>query len=253
MAWPPPDHNSRGFAWRDHTCPSVISPLPALLISDFVWQIFGITFWPRPVVTAAGLIIGEFPLVDVPLKCSCGEVAGTAVDVSARNGTRVVCYCDDCQTFARHLGRGDDILTEQGGTELFQIYPCQFEITKGADKLRSLRLKPGGLLRWYTDCCNTPVANTISAKMPFVGIFHNFMDNKASRDKDLGPVRCRVQGKYALGKSADTDIHPKHPVGLLWRIVTKMLMGKLTGKNSPNTLFGPDGRPVSKPVIVSAT
>ena len=191
-------------------------------------------------------------MVDVPLKCSCGEVAGTAVDVSARNGTRVMCHCDDCQAFARYLEQEDEILNENGGTDLFQIYPCQFEITKGAEKLRSLRLTPKGLLRWYTQCCNTPVANTISGKVPFVGVIHNFMDDEGSRDTNLGPLRSRVQGKFALSTAADVDIHPKYPIGLSMRIARKLLIGKLSGKNSPNTLFDPVGKPLSIPSIVSS-
>jgi len=192
-------------------------------------------------------------LVDVPLKCNCGEVAGTAIDVSARSGTRVICHCDDCQAFARYLEQQDDILDENGGTDLFQIYPCQFKVTKGADILRCLRLRPKGLLRWYTDCCKTPVANSISAKIPFVGVFHGFMDDEGSRDQNLGPVRCRVQGKYALGDGSEADIHPKYPPGLSLRIARKMFIGKLSGKSRPNTLFDPAGRPISKPTIVSST
>jgi hypothetical protein len=41
-------------------------------------------------------------LVDatVPLRCRSGRVRGIAREVSASNGFRLVCYCNDCQTFA---------------------------------------------------------------------------------------------------------------------------------------------------------
>ena len=41
---------------------------------------------------------------NIPLRCRCGEVRGTALDVNGGVGNRVVCYCHDCQAFARHLG-----------------------------------------------------------------------------------------------------------------------------------------------------
>jgi hypothetical protein len=41
--------------------------------------------------------------LDVPLRCRCGHVRGTAREVSPSTGFRFVCYCTDCQAFARFL------------------------------------------------------------------------------------------------------------------------------------------------------
>src|SRR4051812_24670077 len=94
----------------------------------------------------------------VRLECSCGGVTGTASNVSPRTGNRLICMCDDCQAYAHHLGRADDILDAYGGTDIFQLTPSQVVISSGRDRMRCVRLTDKGILRWYAGCCNTPMA-----------------------------------------------------------------------------------------------
>ena len=188
-------------------------------------------------------------MATLSLKCRCGEVSGSATDVTPSSGTRVVCCCSDCQAFAVYLGAESDTLDEYVGTEVFQVSQSQFVIEQGKDKLRSMRLSKKGLLRWYTSCCNTPIGNTISAKMPLVGVIHTFIDSP-DREKVLGPVRAFVQTQHAKG----TPDYPKHsakfPLCITARIIRKMLLWKLQGKSKPSALFDNEGRPVAKPTIV---
>jgi hypothetical protein len=44
--------------------------------------------------------------VSLPLRCRCGRVRGIASDVSPSSGFRFVCYCKDCQAFARFRSGG---------------------------------------------------------------------------------------------------------------------------------------------------
>ena len=96
---------------------------------------------------------------------------GWSVETGA-GGTHVICYCADCQTFARHLGQSETALDADGGTEIFQTLPDAVRITRGADSLALLRLGPKGLMRWYAGCCNTPIANTLAnpRTLPFIGM-----------------------------------------------------------------------------------
>src|SRR5262245_33105196 len=99
-----------------------------------------------------------YPGLDLPLRCRCGATRGVASHVSPSTGFRFVCYCEDCQAFARFLGR-TDVLDAAGGTDIFQMPPAHVKLTAGTDAMRCLSLS-NKVLRWYSDCCHTPIANT---------------------------------------------------------------------------------------------
>ncbi|WP_175401925.1 DUF6151 family protein [Veronia pacifica] len=44
---------------------------------------------------------------ELHLTCDCRSVVAAVQNISSRTSNRVVCYCSDCQAFARHLGRVD--------------------------------------------------------------------------------------------------------------------------------------------------
>ena len=71
---------------------------------------------------------------DIPLRCKCGKLRGIALSVSPRNGCRVVCYCHDCQAFARFLAQ-PGTTDAWGGTDIFQMAPASVRITDGAEAL----------------------------------------------------------------------------------------------------------------------
>lgn len=42
--------------------------------------------------------------MDLQLRCQCGKVQGVLHNVT-KSTERYVCYCDDCQAYARKLGK----------------------------------------------------------------------------------------------------------------------------------------------------
>ena len=161
---------------------------------------------PRGLVLAMG---STAALTDLPLRCRCGRVRGLARAVSPRTGLRFSCYCHDCQAFIRFLER-PDVVDAAGGTDIFQMAPARLRLSAGAEALRCLRLSDRGVLRWYTDCCHTPVANTADRpRFPIVAVIHSFMDHEGdgrSRDQVLGQLRCRL-----FERSAVAPLPPKAP------------------------------------------
>jgi hypothetical protein len=192
--------------------------------------------------------------IDIPLRCRCGTVRGVARAVSPMTGTRVVCMCIDCQTYARFLGSDADLLDEHGGTDIFQLAPGQVELREGADQLRCVRLSPKGAMRWYTECCKTPVGNTApSPRVPFIGIPHAFMDHgdaAGGRERDLGPVRFRVQGQDGHG-ALPPGSHPAFPRRLLARTAWLLLRATLKGLARPSPFWSERGRPRVEPLVLS--
>src|ERR1700744_5495451 len=94
----------------------------------------------------------------LPLSCRCGHVRGIANEVAPNNGFRFICYCGDCQAFARFLDR-PDVLDEAGGTDIFRMPIGRVALTAGGDAVRSLKFS-AKVYRWYTECCRTPIGNT---------------------------------------------------------------------------------------------
>jgi hypothetical protein len=183
------------------------------------------------------------------LRCRCGTVRGYIDDASSESGTRAVCYCDDCQTFAYFLesslahgaARFDvgDVLDGSGGTDIYQVASARVVITDGADELCCVRLSPKGLYRYYAGCCRTPVGNTLSARVPFVGVVHSFMDHRAdgvSRDQALGRPVGYIQARFAKG-AVPPEAHPKVSLSLIARSLRLLSQWWLKGLAKPSPFF----------------
>jgi hypothetical protein len=175
---------------------------------------------------------------DVALRCRCGRVRGVAVGVSPSDGFRFVCYCKDCQAFARFLGLGD-VLDPAGGTDIFQMPPGRVKLTAGTDAMRCLRLSDK-VLRWYTDCCRTPIANTAAGpRFPIAAVIHSFMDHDAdgrSRDDMLGRPLCRIFERSAVGP-LPPSAPPPPSLRVFARRATKMLGWWVRGLGQPTPFF----------------
>lgn len=176
---------------------------------------------------------------DLRIQCSCNTVQGVLTNVTPNNGNHCVCYCDDCQSFAHYLGGADAILDEHGGTRIFQVSPDRVAFTRGIEHVACMRLKPNGLLRWYADCCNTPIANTPASKaLPIVGVVHRCFgqtkDGKAA-ESVTGPVRAGVFGRYAKGDRSTFNAHDRAPLSTIVRVLGMIVKARLRGdlKRSP--------------------
>jgi hypothetical protein len=189
-------------------------------------------------------------MADIPLRCSCGQLQGVVIDLQPEGCNHVVCYCDDCQAFARHLGTAG-MMDDRGGTEIVQVYPAQLRFTAGVEQLRLLRLSEKGLLRWYTACCRSPVANMLSApRSPFVGLFSAILPGEAARAA-MGPVVGKIQGRFAVG-GCPPGVHPRAPAGLLWRSGVFLVRGLWGGKHAPSPFFdGATGKPICEATVLT--
>jgi hypothetical protein len=161
---------------------------------------------------------------------------------------RVVCYCDDCQAFAHQLGRVD-LLDARGGTDIIQVAPASLKFVQGQRRIVGLRLTSNGLFRWYASCCNTPVGNTLSPAIPFVGIIARAFDEGAQRPDDLfGKPIGAIMGKYAVGDAPPGSKGIRLP--LLVRAVRMVLGWRLHGQTWPHPFFERDTRAPIYPLSV---
>jgi hypothetical protein len=188
----------------------------------------------------------------LPLGCRCGQVRGTASDVAPDNGFRFVCYCTDCQAFARFLDR-PDVLDSAGGTDIVHMPAGRLTFSTGTDAIRCLRFS-SRVFRWYTACCRTPIANTAGPRFPVVGIIHVFMNHEAdgrSRDEALGAPLCRIFEESATGP-LPANAPPPRSLGLVARRLPTLLGWWLRGLGRPNPFFdGQTDAPLAVPRVVT--
>lgn len=180
------------------------------------------------------------------IQCRCGALTGEALDVDPT--WYGVCYCADCQAFARAL-RSHDTLDEDGGTAILQMGPSHVRFTAGVEHLACLRLGPKGLMRWYAGCCDTPIGNTLAKPgLPFVGLIHDcWTDADGRRAKDVGPASWRVNAASAL-TDAPSD---EHLVRSVWRAFSMMAGERLSGRYRNTPFFDAEGRPIVEPRVLS--
>ena len=193
--------------------------------------------------------------MDISLKCRCGSMRGVARNIAYEKCIHIVCLCDDCQAFAHYLGQAETVLDKYGGTDIFQLAPCNLHITQGAEHLQCLRLTDKGMYRWYAGCCKTPIANTAPmAKLPFAGMIHAFMDHAGdgqSRDQAVGPIRATLYGKFGIGH-IPKGVHQAVPLGLIARILRFLLSGWINNRHTPSPFFDlTTGKPVSAPYVLA--
>jgi hypothetical protein len=188
---------------------------------------------------------------DLKLRCRCGTVHGRVRGASPRTGTHLVCYCDDCQRFATVLGAAEDVLDAHGGTDVLHISPARIELTSGTDRIACLRLTPRGIFRWYASCCNTPIGNTLPmGKVPFLSLIDACLHcDEGTLDDVIGPVRARLQGRFAVGDTAQLAIHPRAPLGMVLRAARKTLGWWLRGDQRRSPFFKDTNTPIVEPQL----
>ncbi|WP_146174227.1 DUF6151 family protein [Litoreibacter ponti] len=182
----------------------------------------------------------------ISLTCQCGSFKARLRGADAKNGNHGVCYCVDCQAFARHLVQLDRVADAAGGTEIYQTQPHRFEITEGAAHLAVLRLSPKGLNRWYAACCNTPICNTPrSPKVAFAGVV---AANITAPDGALGPIRFRYKRESALHPVSEPA---GNMVGFVVKTLSAILGERLSGRWRDTPFFDDGGNPVVEPRVIS--
>ena len=189
------------------------------------------------------------------LRCRCGHVRGVAREVAPHSTFRFVCYCTNCQAFARLLER-PDVLDDAGGTDIVHMPAARVTLTAGADAVRCISFS-AKVLRWYAHCCRTPIANTaVSPRFPVVGLIHSFMDHEAgghAREPVLGPPLCRIYERSAIAP-LPPDAPPPPSLQLFARRAAKILGCDwwMRGLGRPNPFFDDTtNAPLSVPRILT--
>lgn len=174
------------------------------------------------------------------IQCQCGGFRAKQKAFPKGTPGRLVCYCDDCQTYLHHLKR-TDLLDSNGGTEIIPAYPADVEVLHGLEYLKCTRLSATGTFRFSTTCCNTPVVN-MRPRVPWAGFLRCvYTANDTHKiDQILGPVRGRIMGRYAKG-TPPVGTPQTFDLRALLTVMPFILRGRLLRKFRPSPFFAEDG------------
>lgn len=183
-----------------------------------------------------------------PLRCRCGTLQGAVLPSSA--ATRAICYCNDCQAHARFLG--GDVVDRSGGTEVLATAPRYVQLRQGLGSLACLSLSSRGLLRWYAQCCRTPIGNTPrNPGIAYVGLVHVCLGDEPARQASFGPVRMAVNTKSAHGPVASPPLGSRALAA--FNLVRSLAGARLPGGGRPSPFFEDGSRtPIRVPYVLSA-
>lgn len=185
----------------------------------------------------------------LPIRCRCGSFRAQLA--RPERGTRAVCYCKDCQAFAHFLGPPPGMLDAHGGTDIVAVRPRDVTFLQGAEQLACMSLAPGGLLRWFTRCCRTPIGNTPRAmQLAHVGLVHSALEAEGGLDQAVGPVRMRVNRQSAHG--SPPAARPFTFAAAIAGYLLRLLGSRLGGEYRSNPFFDPaTGRPRVAPQVLT--
>lgn len=183
------------------------------------------------------------------IQCECGKFRAELTQFPKNTPGRLLCYCDDCQSFMHYLNRAD-LLDSNGGTEIIPVYPSDFKILQGQEQLKCTRLVPDGMFRYSTKCCNTPIANT-DEKRPWVGTHRRVFVAKDPKklDEIFQQVRASIMGKYGHGILPPGTPKKFNFKGFL-SVMPFLLNGILKGRKRPSPFFENE-KSIAPPYILS--
>jgi hypothetical protein len=175
--------------------------------------------------------------------CECGLVAGEISNSDELVGLRFSCMCKDCQNYAHFLGKADQVLDKSGGTEVVAVFPKLIAFTKGFENIRGNKLTTeSGTFRWFSQCCKSPIANSMSSKAGYIGLYTQRL-SLADRES-LGPICVRANGESGI-PPLPPGTSQKFP--LKWAFVTirQIFRGRLKGLMRPNPFFDSQDLPLA--------
>ena len=162
--------------------------------------------------------------------CRCG-----AVEVGAWGAPIVVsaCYCNDCQEAARRLAGSADgtpAASADGGTEFMVFRRDRIACTRGAERLRAMRLTDASKTRrMIAGCCGAPMYLAFDDGRPWVSAF------RASFRAAAPTVAMRICTRFRRSEDrADDGVpdHPGYPPAMMLRILAawpRMLFSRPVG------------------------
>ena len=168
------------------------------------------------------------------LGCRCGQLHGRVANASPRFATRVVCYCDDCQAYLRHLGRAD-LLNPKGGTDVVQVAPAALSSIAARTASPAFASRRGASTAGTRRAARRRSATRSSRPFPSSASSRARSTCTAGGRATSSASQGRISGKFAIGDPPEGSTHLQPRLRL--RALGRVLGWRLTGKAWPHPFF----------------
>ncbi|HEY4123935.1 MAG TPA: DUF6151 family protein [Rhizomicrobium sp.] len=159
---------------------------------------------------------------EVIAACVCGKVE---LEAHGEPIAAAICYCNDCQAgghMIEALPNAPKVLNADGGTDYILYRKDRARVTKGAELLKSLKLKEGSSTnRVIATCCNSAVMLTFDGANHWLDFYRNRVTGG-----QVPPVQMLVCTKTAPEPERLPKGVPNYPTHSL-RFIGKLLRAKL--------------------------
>lgn len=170
------------------------------------------------------------PIIESKLSCKCGSIQGK-ISAKKEDSLRIYCYCTDCRAYATAIGGlgGDSskpsFLHANGECHLVQVCKDAVTIDKGKEKMKLARKAPNqGMYRYYAECCNVPLMNTVDI-LGFVGVYDDNLDENV--EQFFGPF------DYCTHEASKLPIESPNPKNSILRFLWNLLRYASASKAGP--------------------
>ena len=182
-------------------------------------------------------------------QCRCGALSGHLSQ--PHRALRGVCYCKDCRAYAHHLGVAASTHDMLGGAEFVAAQAEHVSFTSGIEHLACLSLTDKGLLRWYANCCNTPICNTArNWKVPYVGLIGACLKtDPVAFERSFPRLQMRVNTRSA--RQAPPPMRWSTVVSLA-RLMSRVMLSSVNGRYRQTPFFDQGGAPVVAVRVLAA-
>ncbi len=143
------------------------------------------------------------------------------------------------------------MLDENGGSNIFQMNPANFEITTGMEHVACMKVTKEGPLRWFAACCKTPLGNTFPrGGVPFLGVLPICLGHKGTSETVVGlvgPIRAHTnqRGNTPFGEKIGIFF-------MMMGLLGKIMKWRIAGGRAYKPFFNAETmRPITKPIVIS--
>ena len=139
------------------------------------------------------------------------------------------------------------------------MVPGALRVDQGLEHVALMQLAEGGLFRWHTSCCRSPIGNTLrTTRFPFIGVIDTFLTDEARTELQRRlPLHAHVYGQFAQDappgepRRERGDEQPRGGTGLVMRRFAHIVLNAWLNADARRSPLFEAGSPICEPAVLA--